>query len=69
MLLTPGDYYVSDESTMNDIFGDYTTTVVPGSDVKNVRPVYFDGVTWTTVEMAEHSYGPMNMIDYVKPLP
>ena len=54
---------------MNDIFGDYTTTVVPGSDVKNVRPVYFDGVTWTTVEMAEHSYGPMNMIDYVKPLP
>lgn len=71
-LLTPGDYYVTDESwtTPPDTFADHTTTVVPGSDVSNVFPAYFDGLQWTTLlSEPNQSYGPMNLIYYVKTTP
>jgi hypothetical protein len=67
LLLTQGDYYVSDESLTSDTLADHNTVVVPGPDVSDVRPVYFNGTTWTTVPLVNQSYGPMNMMYYVKP--
>ncbi len=55
-------YLTSQESNGGDQFYDTDTTITMTSDATNTNgSVYFDGSTWQSGGVANHSYGPLNM--------